>query len=47
MTTTAGFTMVYLLVPNTRVRLGSAALGGLFAGVLWQVAQVVRFGKPG
>jgi membrane protein len=41
-TTTAGFTMVYLLVPNTRVRLASAALGGLFAGVLWQVAQVAH-----
>ena len=41
-TTTAGFTMVYLLVPNTRVRVTSAIIGGLFAGVLWQVAQVAH-----
>ncbi len=31
----AAFTFLYAFVPNTRVRLGSAALGGIVAGVLW------------
>ncbi len=30
------FTLVYLLVPNTRVRVGSALLGALVAGLLWE-----------
>lgn len=30
------FTVIYVFVPNTRVRLGSALVGGLVAGVLWQ-----------
>lgn len=33
------FTACYMLVPNTRVRVSSAMLGGAVAGVLWQVAQ--------
>jgi len=33
------FTACYTLVPNTRVRVLSAMLGGLVAGVLWQLAQ--------
>ena len=32
----AAFTFVYKFVPNTRVRLGSAAVGALVAGFLWQ-----------
>ncbi len=32
----AAFTFVYLFVPNTRVRVGSAVVGALVAGVLWQ-----------
>jgi membrane protein len=32
----AAFTFVYMFVPNTRVRLGSALLGAAVAGVLWQ-----------
>lgn len=32
---TAVFTFLYLFVPNTRVSLKAAGLGGLFAGVLW------------
>ncbi|MCR4345978.1 MAG: YihY/virulence factor BrkB family protein [Sulfuricaulis sp.] len=32
----AGFTFVYVLMPNTRVRLGSALVGASVAGVLWQ-----------
>lgn len=30
------FTFLYLLIPNTRVRLGPALIGGLVAGVTWQ-----------
>ena len=30
---------VYLVMPNTRVRLISAILGGLIGGTIWQVAQ--------
>ncbi|HEX5046544.1 MAG TPA: YhjD/YihY/BrkB family envelope integrity protein [Gammaproteobacteria bacterium] len=31
----AGFTFLYLFVPNTNVRLRPAFIGGVFAGVLW------------
>ncbi len=31
----AGFTCMYVWVPNTRVRLKSALIGGVFGGVLW------------
>ncbi len=31
----AAFTFVYMLVPNTRVRFGSALYGAVVAGVLW------------
>jgi membrane protein len=31
----ASFTFLYVIVPNTRVRLKPALIGGLFAGVLW------------
>ena len=30
------FTFVYVFIPNTRVRLRSAAVGGLIAAILWQ-----------
>ncbi|MES0872636.1 YihY/virulence factor BrkB family protein [Sinimarinibacterium thermocellulolyticum] len=33
------FTFLYVFVPNTRVRLRAAALGGLLAGVLWQAGS--------
>ena len=29
----------YLFIPNTRVSIGSALVGGVFAGTLWQIAQ--------
>lgn len=32
------FTFVYIFVPNTRVRLGPALIGGVVAGLLWQSA---------
>lgn len=35
-----GFTLLFLILPNTRVRLSSAALGGLVGGALWQLAQI-------
>jgi len=34
-----GFTFAYAFIPNTRVRLKSAALGGVIAGTMWQIAQ--------
>lgn len=35
------FTFVYVFIPNTQVRLRSALLGGLIAGVLWQAGGVL------
>ncbi|HSE83587.1 MAG TPA: YihY/virulence factor BrkB family protein, partial [Thermodesulfobacteriota bacterium] len=35
---TVAFTFIYMLMPNTKVRFGSALLGGLIAGVIWQTA---------
>jgi membrane protein len=35
------FTFLYAFMPNTRVRLSAAAVGGLTAGVLWQTASLV------
>jgi membrane protein len=32
----AAFTFVYVLMPNTRVRVGSALVGATVAGILWQ-----------
>lgn len=32
----AAFTFIYAFIPNTRVHLSAAAVGGLVAGVLWQ-----------
>lgn len=32
----AAFTFLYIFMPNTRVRVGPALAGGLFAGFLWQ-----------
>ncbi len=32
----AAFTFFYVFVPNTRVHLGAALVGGLIAGLLWQ-----------
>jgi membrane protein len=32
----AAFTFLYVLVPNTRVRLGPALFGGVVAGVAWE-----------
>jgi membrane protein len=31
----AGFTFLYVVVPNTRVRIGPALIGGAFAGIIW------------
>jgi len=33
------FSVVYLLVPNTKVKLRNAAAGGLVAGLAWEVAK--------
>ncbi|HHH42681.1 MAG TPA: YihY/virulence factor BrkB family protein [Gammaproteobacteria bacterium] len=32
----AAFTFIYIFIPNTRVRLFPALVGGLIAGILWQ-----------
>lgn len=34
----AAFTFVYMFVPNTRVKIAPAAIGGVVAGVLWQAS---------
>jgi len=31
------FTFIYMFIPNTRVQLGAALLGGVIAGVIWKV----------
>jgi membrane protein len=36
----AAFTFLYQFIPHTRVRLRSALVGGVVAGLLWQVAGV-------
>lgn len=40
-----GFTLLYLVLPNTRVSILSSIIGGLVGGTLWQMAQIghVRF----
>lgn len=38
--TCLAFAFVYMTIPNTRTKLLSALLGGLLAGVMWQLAQV-------
>lgn len=35
-------TFVYWTLPNTRVRFASALVGGLFAGTLWHLAQLLH-----
>ena len=40
----AGLTFLYWFLPNTDVRLGSALLGGVVAGVLFSVAQRLYVG---
>jgi membrane protein len=37
--TCAFFSLVYLIVPNTKVRLRNAAAGGLIAGLAWELAK--------
>ena len=37
-----GFSFVYLFLPNTRVRLFSALVGGVVGGVMWQLAQYLH-----
>jgi membrane protein len=34
----AAFTFIYMFIPNTRIRLRSALIGGLVAGLLWNAA---------
>ncbi|MDC1286450.1 YihY/virulence factor BrkB family protein [Gammaproteobacteria bacterium] len=37
----AAFTFIYVLVPNTRVRIRSALYGAVIAGVLWQTSGIL------
>jgi membrane protein len=37
-----GFCFLYMIMPNTRVRFVSAAVGGLVAGFLWQGIQILH-----
>lgn len=34
----AAFTFIYLFIPNTRVRIGPALVGGIAGGIAWQTA---------
>jgi len=38
MLTVAAFTAVYLIIPNTHVRLGAALIGAAIAGLAWNIA---------
>lgn len=38
---TGVFTFIYMFVPNTRVRLGSAVIGAFVAGFLWQTSGLL------
>jgi membrane protein len=38
----AGFTFVYMAMPNSKTRVSSAALGGLVAAILWELALVLH-----
>jgi membrane protein len=33
------FSLMYVIVPNTKVRLGAAVAGGLAAGIAWEIAK--------
>jgi membrane protein len=35
--TCAVFTLIYLLLPNTKVKFSSALAGGIFAGIAWEI----------
>ena len=37
------FTVIYVIVPNTRVNLSAAAIGGLVAGTAWHLNNAVGF----
>jgi membrane protein len=37
--TCAFFSVIYVIVPNAKVRLGAAAAGGLAAGIAWELAK--------
>lgn len=39
----AAFTGLYIFLPNTRVNLRAALVGGIFGGTLWQVAEWTYF----
>jgi len=41
------FIFIYLVMPNTRVNLWSAVLGGVVGGTVWQVAQWIFTGIQG
>jgi len=41
MLVTGAFTIIYLTVPDTRVKFGSAFYGGLLAGVVWQSTGIL------
>jgi membrane protein len=36
-----GFTLLYRFIPNTRVRMDAAVVGGIAAGVMWQSASLL------
>lgn len=40
LTTWALFTVLYLVMPNTNVRIRSALIGGVIGGTLWEIAKI-------
>ena len=41
------FIFIYLVMPNTQVKFGSAVLGGVVGGTVWQLAQWIFTDHPG
>ncbi len=37
----AVFTIIYIIVPNTKVKLWPALIGGIIAGIFWQVSSIL------
>jgi membrane protein len=37
----AAFTFIYIFLPNTKVHLGAALVGGVFAGVAWKITGMI------
>lgn len=41
LTTCLAFTLSYYIIPNVKVRFGAALIGGILAGLLWNITKIV------